>query len=91
MTTYTQKLRASIAYNTDQCYLECEMLPEGVQPLQLNINGTTERVDAITMEAHGALIFYRGTECWEYHPSENDCHTALDWINQNINKLFPEQ
>jgi hypothetical protein len=93
-TTYTQKLRASIAYNTDQYQLECDCLPAGVQPLMIKTsilaNAAFQQVVSIALNDAGALVFYMGPRCWEYTPSETNCRIALEWINTNFDKLFPE-
>ena len=94
-TTYTQKLRASIAYNTDQYLLDCEALPAGVQPLMIKTsilaNAALQQVSAIAMDRAGAPVFYMGPRNWEYTPSETNCRIALEWINSNFDKLFPEE
>ena len=92
-TTYTQKLRASIAYNTDQYFLNCDI--PGIPPLELkngiHANAPTIKVEAIAMDRAGALVFYMAPSSWEYTcPSETACKKALDWINTNFDKLFPE-
>lgn len=92
MTTYYQRLRASIAYNTDQYQLECEM--PGIEPLMIKTsilaNAALQQVSAIAMDRAGALVFYMGPRNWEYTPSETNCRIALEWINNNFDKLFPE-
>ena len=94
MTTYTQKLRASIAYNTDDCYLNCDV--PGIPALKLSGPSKLDvRVKGISMEAHGALVFFMapnsGYHCPRLQPSEEHCRIALEWINTNFDKLFPEQ
>lgn len=90
MTTNTQKLRASIAYNTDDCYLNCDV--PGVPALTLcGPSRLNVRVEAISMEAHGTLVFFMAPNSWELSPSEDQCRVALDWVNKNFNKLFPEE
>ena len=92
MTTYKNKLKASIAYNTDQYLLDCEILPEGVKPLELgNSPDLRVKVEAIAMNRTGALVFYMAPNNWEYDPTEAACKKALEWINTNFDKLFPEQ
>lgn len=92
MTTYTQKLRASIAYNTDAYLLNCDI--PGIPALEIKTsilaNAALQRVDAIALNEAGALVFYMGREDWEYTPSETNCRIALEWINANFDKLFPE-
>jgi len=90
MTTYTQKLRASIAYNTDDCYLNCDV--PGIPALKLSGPSKLDvRVKGISMEAHGALVFFMAPNSWEFRPEEQHCRIALEWINTNFDKLFPEQ
>lgn len=90
MTTYTQKLRASIAYNTDDYYLNCDV--PGIPALKLSGPSKLDvRVEAISMEAHGSLVFFMAPNSWELQPSEEHCRIALDWVNTNFDKLFPEQ
>lgn len=90
MTTYTQKLRASIAYNTDDCYLNCDV--PGIPALKLSGPSKLDvRVKAISMEAHGSLVFFMAPNSWEFQPEEQHCRIALEWINTNFDKLFPEQ
>ena len=92
MTTYKNKLKASIAYNTDQYFLDCENLPAGVPALELcGPSQLTVKVEAIAMDRAGALVFYMAPNSWEYEPSEAACKKALDWINTNFDKLFPEE
>ena len=90
MTTYTQKLRASVAYNTDDYSLNCETIPSGVQPLRIKTSpaAVPQVVNAIVMDAAGALFFYIGPHDCEHKPSEADCRTALEWINANFDRLF---
>lgn len=87
MTTDTQKLRANIAYNTDNYSLDCNI--PGVPALEIGANRT---VDSIVLNASGVLEFFimRGNHTVEYFPSEHDCRTALNWINANFDKIFPE-
>lgn len=90
MTTYTQKLRASIAYNTDDCYLNCDV--PGIPALKLSGPSKLDvRVKGISIEAHGALVFFMAPNSWEFRPEEQHCRIALEWINTNFDKLFPEQ
>jgi len=94
MTTYENKLKASVAYNTDDYFLNCEILPAGVQPLMIKTSilayAALQQVNAIAMDRAGALVFYMGPRNWEYTPSETNCRIALEWINNNFDKLFPE-
>ncbi len=92
-TTYTQKLRASIAYNTDDYLLNCDI--PGIPALELkngiHANAPTVKVEAIAMDRTGALVFYMAPNSWEYNnPTEAACKKALEWINDNFDKLFPE-
>ena len=90
MTTYTQKLRASIAYNTDNYSLDCNV--PGVPTLELcGPSKKPVKVEAIVLDNTGALVFYMVPNNWELPPSEAQCRTALDWINANFDKLFPEE
>lgn len=87
MTTYKNKLKASIAYSTDNYLLDCDI--PGIPALEID-NRTT--VDSIILDAFGALEFFlkRGNHTVKYSPSEHDCRKALGWINANFNKIFPE-
>lgn len=89
MTTYKNKLKASIAYNTDNYLLNCDI--PGIPALELC--GPSElrvKVEAIAMDNTGALVFYMAPNSWEFNPSEAACKKALGWINDNFDKLFPE-
>lgn len=87
MTTYKNKLKASIAYNTDNYLLDCNI--PGIPAIEIG-NRTT--VDSIILDAFGALEFYikSGYHTVKHLPSEHDCRKALGWINANFNKIFPE-
>lgn len=89
MTTYTNKLKASIAYNTDEYFLNCEI--QGIPALELcGPSKLNVKVEAIAMDRTGALVFYMAPNSWEYTPTEAACKKALEWINANFDKLFPE-
>ena len=93
MATYENKLKASIAYNTDNYFLNCEI--SGVPALELkngiHANADLVKVEAIAMNAAGALVFYLAPRSFEYSPTEAACKKALEWINSNFDKLFPEE